>query len=104
MRAAAGEPRHDMMHGLAHTCARKQPGCAEISAFSKIDSSKDKAFECMQRAKHSRQRKESATGTARKDVGSAGHVQFARAGPRALNRKSLSHRRGRGETGDSWVD
>ena len=58
--------------------------------ISKIESSKNKqASACMQRTEDWKRQKEPAPGKASTDVCSAGQVQFARAGSRALNRKTL---------------
>ena len=90
--------------------ARVQPGCAawssacmrgcsmvvqraERGANFRIESSKNnQASACMRSAEHWRRWKQPAPGKASTDVCSAGQVQFARAGSRALNRKTLAGR------------
>ena len=84
-----------VQRGLAHVCAGVAWLCSVHNAgqTSKIGSSKNnQASACMRRAEHWRRWKQPGLGKASTDVCSAGQVQFARAGSRALNRKTLAGR------------
>ena len=84
-----------VQRGLAHVCAGAAWLCSVQNAgqTSKIESSKNnQASACMRSAEHWRRWKQPAPGKASTDVCSAGQVQFARAGSRVLNRKTLAGR------------
>ena len=84
-----------VQRGLAHVCAGAAWSCSVLNAgqTSKIESSKNnQASACMRSAEHWRRWKQPAPGKASTDVCSAGQVQFARAGSRVLNRKTLAGR------------
>ena len=87
--------RQKSADGLAHVCAGAAWLCSVQNAgqTSKIESSKNnQASACMRSAEHWRRWKQPGLGKASTDVCSAVQVQFARAGYRVLNRKTLAGR------------